>query len=114
METVIAVSESQFLSKGHILTNITDFLAGGNQLLPFFQKAVNCYQWKQFLLQLGHIYSANHLFWLVLTRFFFPRNIIESLRVFLCWLKLLLKLDGGQFLKANHIPASGHHFFLIF
>ena len=45
---------------------------------------------------------------------FFPRNIIELLRVFLCWLKLLLKLDGGQFLKTNHIPASGHHFFEFF
>ena len=38
VETVTAISESQFLRKGHILTNITDFLATGNQLLPFFSE----------------------------------------------------------------------------
>ena len=84
VETVTAISESQFLRKDHILTNVTDFLPSGDQLLPFFQKAVNCCQWKQFLLQLEHIHSANHLFWLVETSFLSTGNTIVLLRVFLC------------------------------
>ena len=56
-ETVTKIIESQFLRKDDILTNVTDFLASGNQLLPFFQKAVNCYQWKQLLLQLEQIFQ---------------------------------------------------------
>ena len=67
IKTVTAISESHFLRKDHILTNVTDFLANGNQLLPFFQKEVNCCQWKQFLLQLDHrqssiLASGNKLF----------------------------------------------------
>ena len=58
IKTVTAISESQFLRKDHILTNVTDFLANGNQLLPFFQKEVNCCQWKQFLLQLDNSQSS--------------------------------------------------------
>ena len=38
IKTVTAISESQFLRKDHILTNVTDFLANGNQLLPFFSE----------------------------------------------------------------------------
>ena len=37
VETVTEISESQFLRKEHILTNVTDFLASGNQLLPLSQ-----------------------------------------------------------------------------
>ena len=58
VETVTEVIESQFLRKGRILTNVTVFLASGNQLLPFFQKAVNCCQWKQLLLQLEQIVQS--------------------------------------------------------
>ena len=55
METVTEISESQFLRKDHILTDVADFLASGNQLLPFSQTAVTCRQLKQFiLLQLLH------------------------------------------------------------
>ena len=57
METVTEISERQFSRKDHILTNVTDFLASGNQLLPLSQTTVNCYQWKQFLLQLEHIFQ---------------------------------------------------------
>ena len=42
----------------HILSNVTDFLASGNQLLPLFQTTVNCCHWKQFLLQLEHIFQS--------------------------------------------------------
>ena len=35
----------------------TDFLASGNHFLPFSQTAVNCCQWKQFFLQLEHIFQ---------------------------------------------------------
>ena len=50
METVTEISESQILRKDHILTDVTDFLASGNQLLPFSQTAVTCCQLKQFIL----------------------------------------------------------------
>ena len=36
VETVTAISESQFLRKDHILTNVTDFLPSRDQFLPFF------------------------------------------------------------------------------
>ena len=57
METVTVIIEDQFLRKDHILINVTDSLASGNQLLPFFQKAVNWWQRKQLLLQLEHIFQ---------------------------------------------------------
>ena len=40
VETVTAISKSQFLKKDRILTNVTVFLASRNQLLQFFQRAV--------------------------------------------------------------------------
>ena len=57
VETVTEISESQFLREDYILANVTDFLAGGNQLLPLSLTTVNCCQWKQFLLQLEHIFQ---------------------------------------------------------
>ena len=53
----------------------------------------------------------------------FNQNIFETFlsvlsivlfRVFFCKWKLLLKLRVSPFLKTNHIPASGHHFFQFF
>ena len=55
VETVTEISGSQ-LFKDHILTNVTDFLTSGNHFFHFLQTAVNCYQWKQFILQLKHIF----------------------------------------------------------
>ena len=55
VETVTEISGSQFF-KDHILTNVTDFLTSGNHFFHFLQTAVNCYQWKQFILQLKHIF----------------------------------------------------------
>ena len=57
-ETIAEISGSQFLKKDQILTNVTDFLAGGSHFLPFYQTAVNCYQWKQFMLQVEHIFQS--------------------------------------------------------
>ena len=96
------------------LTNITDFLASGNHFLPFFQTPVNCCQWKQFILQPEHIFLANPSFWLVETSFSTTRNRNVLFRVFFCQWKLLLKFRGSQFLKTNHIPASGHQIFGFF
>ena len=39
----------------------TDFLASGNRFLLFSQTAVNCCQWKQFLLQLEHIFGQSFI-----------------------------------------------------
>ena len=75
METVTEISGSQFLKEDHILTNLTDFLANGNLFL-FFQTAVNCYQWKQFIIQLEHIFQSILHSRLVLTNFLFTGNII--------------------------------------
>ena len=57
VETITEISESQFLRKDGILTDVTNFLASRNQVLPFSQTVVNCCQWKQSLLQLKHIFQ---------------------------------------------------------
>ena len=49
---------SQLQKKRHILTNVTDFLASGTRFLLFSQTTANCYQWKQFILQLEHIFQS--------------------------------------------------------
>ena len=80
----------------------------------FFQTAVNCYQWKQFILQLEHIFQSILHSRLVLTSFLFTGNIIVLFWGFFCELKLYLKSRGSQFLKMNHIPASRHQSFFNF
>ena len=57
VETVKEISERQFLKKKHIVTNVTDFLLSGNHFLRFSQTGVNCCQWKQFCLQVKHIFQ---------------------------------------------------------
>ena len=49
-EIITEMNGSQFLKKHLILTNVTYFQASGCHFLPFSQTAVNCYQWKQFIL----------------------------------------------------------------
>ena len=57
VEAVTEISGSQFLKKGHLLTNITDFLVSGNHFLSFFETTVNCCcQWKLFIVELEHIF----------------------------------------------------------
>ena len=58
--------------------------------------------------------SVNHSFWLVETSFLSTGDSIVLFQVFLCQWKLLLKLGRSQFLKTNHIPASGHQCFEFF
>ena len=57
VETVKEISERQFLKKKHIVTNVTDFLLSGNHFLRFSQTGVNCCHWKQFCLQVKHIFQ---------------------------------------------------------
>ena len=56
-ETITEISGNQFLKKHLILTNVTDFRIGESHFLPFSQAAVNCYQWKQFILDMQHIFQ---------------------------------------------------------
>ena len=90
-----------------------DFLARGNDFLPFSQTAVNCCLWKH-IFSTGTYFSANLSFRLVRTRFLFTGNSIFLFHVFFCYWKKLLKFEGSQILKTNHIPASGQQFFSIF
>ena len=62
----------------------------------------------------GTYFSANSSFWLMETSFLSSGNSIVLFRVFFCWLKLLLKLEGSKFLKKNHITASEHQFLKFF
>ena len=55
VETVTETSGNQLLKKDH--TNVTDFLPSGTHFLLFSQTTVNCSQWKQFILQLEHIFQ---------------------------------------------------------
>ena len=72
-----------------------NFLASRNYFLLFSQTAVNCYQWKQFFLQLEHIF----LRWLF---------ILAGRNEFFCLLKTVLFYSeffsaSGHFIK---LPAS--------
>ena len=53
--TATETSGSQLEKKEHILTHVTDFLAGGTHFLSFSQATVNYCHWKQFILQLEHV-----------------------------------------------------------
>ena len=92
----------------------TDFLASANNFLPFYGTTVNCYQWKQFILQPGHIFQLILVISASVNEFFVCWKQYQFIPNFFCQWKLLLKLGESQFLKTDHIPATGHHFFFIF
>ena len=83
------------------------FLASGTHFLLFSWIIVNCCQWKQFILQLEHIFQPI----LYLGQWNRQYCFIPS---FFCQWKLLLKLGVSQFLKTKYIPASEHKFFRYF
>ena len=60
-ETITEMNGSQFLKKHLILTNVTYFRASGCHFLPFSQTAVNCYQWKQFILICSIFFSQSFI-----------------------------------------------------
>ena len=64
----------------HILTNATDFLASGVHSLSFSQTTVNYCQWKQFILQLEHIFQP--ILHPEKTSFLSTGNIIVLFQVF--------------------------------
>ena len=104
----LKLMEANFLEKDHVLTDENWF--SGNHFLPPSQTAVNCYQWKQFFLNLEHI------FWLIVhsCNFLSAGNSIVLFRAFFCQWKLLLEIGASQFLKKSHISASGHQVFNFF
>ena len=86
----------------------TDFCASGNHFLSFRQQtAVNCYQWKQFFIELEHIGNVETRFLSVFCLFFYSEFFSVSGNYY--W-------NQGEvnFLKTNHVPASGHQFFRFF
>ena len=62
----LKLREASFLKKTIFQLMKTDFWASGNNFLPFSQAAVNCYQWKQFFVQLKHIGNVETRFLSVL------------------------------------------------
>ena len=60
-ETITEISENQFWKKYLILANVTDFWASESHFLPFSQTAVNCYQWKQFILICSIFFSQSFI-----------------------------------------------------
>ena len=91
----------------------TDYPASGNYVLPFSQAAVNCCQWKQFFLQLKHIFqpTLHSGLWKV---FCLLETVFLYSKFFLLCNIVLLKFEGSQIWRTSHIPASGHQFFRFF
>ena len=83
----------------------TDFQASGTHFLSFSQTTVSCCQWKQFILQLEHIFQNKTVL---------NKTVQDKTVLFFSEFFLLLKLGGSQFLKTKYIPASEHQFFQYF
>ena len=93
-ETITEMNGSQFLKKHLILTNVTYFRASGRHFLPFSETAVNCYQWKQFILICSIFFSQSFIatsiseflstgkrfYWIVILRFFLQVETIFEIR----------------------------------
>ena len=64
------------------------------------------FNWNIFFSQSFIPASGNEFFYLLETVFFYSKHFSAN--------GILLKFEGSQILKTNHIPASGHHFFSDF
>ena len=80
----------------------------------FFQTEVNYCPWKAVYSSTGAYFSANTSFRLVETTFLPTGNSIILFRGFCSTSEWnIIENQGGEFLKTNHISASGHQFFQI-
>ena len=68
-----------------------DFLARGNDFLPFSQTALNCCLWKH-IFSTGTYFSANLSFRLVKTRFLFTGNSIFFISSFFLLLEKIIEI----------------------
>ena len=107
MEAVTEITESQFLKKDLILTNVTDFLPSGNQFLPFFQTAINYCQWKQFILKLGHVVSPTPHYGSG-DEFFVYWKQCSFIAGYFLQVGTVIEIRRKSILKTNNILASGH------
>ena len=90
METVTEISESQFFRKDYILTNVTDFLASGNQLLSVSQTTVS---------NSGKVYFKKSFIRLVETCFLIRVNFLL--------VEIIIGILGEHFSKKELNFASG-------
>ena len=90
----------------------TDFLACGNHFLPFSQTTVNYCQWKQFSLQLEHIFqpilhsSCRNEFFVYWKQYFFVSSFFQLM-------ENITEIWGKSNFKGEPYSASGHQFFFL-
>ena len=85
--------------KEHILTNLTDFLAIGTNFLSFSQTTVNCYQWKQFIIQLEHIFQP--ILHVVETSFFCLLETLLFYSEFFLLVETIIETFGKSIFKGE-------------
>ena len=99
VEAVTEIRESQFLRRDHILTDVIDFLASGNQLLPLSRTEVTCCQWKQFLLL-----QLLHSFCIVKTKFSSTGKMFVLIEVVMIDLAIVIRnflmIQSGLFVDS--------------
>ena len=76
VETATEISGSQFLKKDHILNNVTDFLASGNNFFPFSSDSSQLLSVEAVYSSTEVYFSANISFQLVKSSFLSTENNI--------------------------------------
>ena len=115
-ETITEMNGSQFLKKHLILTNVTYFWATGRHSLPFSQTAVNCYQWKQFILIFSIFFSQRFI--AAITNDFFVYLKDCFIMKFFLLVKTIFELgkstfkDGPYFCQSTPIFLNFLRYFL--
>ena len=137
LEVVFPSRGNMFLTNPLLRPVATDFLFNGNNILSFIfflksllpserdqylKRSYFCW-WKQFSLNFSDTDSNgsslfvhwNRIFQRILhsgsgNGFWLITNLLLLFRAFFCWWTPSLKLNVGQFLKKNNIPARWTHF----